>query len=69
VAVAIALPDNPARYVQVRGRVVSIVTEGGAEHIEMLAQRYLGKPYPWYGGRQQVRVIVAIAPERLSRMG
>ena len=34
-------PSNPSRYYAVRGRVVRITTEGGAEHIETLAQRYL----------------------------
>jgi PPOX class probable F420-dependent enzyme len=66
VAVAISAPDNPSRYIQVRGRVVSISTDGAVEHIEMLAQKYLGKPYPWFGGRDQVRVIIAIAPEKVS---
>jgi len=66
VAVAIAAPDSPSRYVQIRGRVVSVTTDGAVEHIEMLAQKYLGKPYPWYGGHDQVRVILVIAPERVS---
>ena len=66
VAVAIAERDNPSRYVQIRGRVVSVTTDGAVEHIEMLAQKYLGKPYPWYGGRDQVRVILVIAPEHIS---
>ena len=66
VAVAIAERDNPTRYVQIRGRVVSVTTDGAVEHIEMLAQKYLGKPYPWYGGRDQVRVILIIAPEHIS---
>ncbi len=69
VAVAIADPANPSRYFQVRGRVVATTTEGAAEHIEMLAQRYLGTPYPWYGGRDQVRVLLTIAPEKISGMG
>lgn len=69
VAVAIANPVNPSRYFQVRGRVVATTTEGAAEHIEMLAQRYLGTPYPWYGGRDQVRVLLTIAPEKISGMG
>jgi PPOX class probable F420-dependent enzyme len=69
VAVAVAAPDNPSRYVQIRGRVVDTTTEGAADQIERLAQKYLGKPYPWFGGREQVRVIVVIAPERISRTG
>ncbi len=69
VAVAISAPDNPSRYFQVRGRVVNVTTEGAVDHIEMLAQKYLGKPYPWYGGRNQVRVIIVIEPEKVSSMG
>jgi len=69
VAVAIVDPANPSRYFQVRGRVIATTTEGATEHIEMLSQRYLGTPYPWYGGRDQVRVLLTIAPEKISGMG
>ena len=69
VAVAIADPANPFRYIQVRGLVVNTTIEGGAEHIEKLAQKYTGQPYQWYGGRDQVRVIVTIAAEKISGMG
>src|ERR1044071_3250228 len=43
-AVALSLmdPDNPYRYLEVRGRVEEI-TEGGAdEHIDKMAKKYLG---------------------------
>jgi PPOX class probable F420-dependent enzyme len=69
VAVGICDPNMPSRYVQVRGRVHAVTTEGAVDHIEMLAQKYLGTPYPWYGGRDQVRVIMVIAPETISSMG
>ncbi len=69
VAVAVSDPDNPRRYFQVRGRVVDVTTDGGAEHIEELSQKYLGTPYPWFGGRDQVRVVIAIEPEKISSMG
>ena len=69
VAVAIAASDNPSRYFQVRGRAVAVTTEGAVDHIERLAQKYLGTPYPWYGGRDQVRVMIVITPERISSMG
>ena len=68
VAIAISAPDNPSRYVQLRGRVVAVTTDGAVDHVEMLAQKYLGTPYPWYGGRDQVRVIIVIAPEQVSGM-
>ncbi len=45
-------------------------TDGARDHIEVLAQRYLGGPYPWFGGnRNEVRVILKIAPESISGMG
>ncbi len=69
VAVAVSDPDNPWRYFQVRGRVVDVTTDGAAEHIEKLSQKYLGMPYPWFGGRDQVRVVIAIEPEKITSMG
>jgi PPOX class probable F420-dependent enzyme len=65
VAVAVSDPDSPSRYVQIRGRVVDLVTDGAAEHIEALAQKYTGKPYPWYGGRRE-RIILVIEADRAS---
>ena len=69
VAVCVADPSNPRSYYEIRGRVVKVTTEGGAEHIEALAQRYLGAPYPWFGGRDQVRVILSIAADKIHGMG
>jgi PPOX class probable F420-dependent enzyme len=69
VAVNVCDRSNPSRYYAIRGRVVKATTEGGAEHIETLAQRYLGAPYPWYGGRDQVRLILTIDAERIGGMG
>ena len=66
VAVAISDPDKPVRYFQVRGRVLEVTTDGAAEHIEKLAQRYLGGPYPWYGGRDQTRVLITIEADKIS---
>jgi PPOX class probable F420-dependent enzyme len=66
VAVAVADPENSNRYVQIRGHVIDSTTEGGAEHIEMLSQKYLGQPYAWYGGRDQVRVILTIEADSIS---
>ncbi|MEV6118696.1 PPOX class F420-dependent oxidoreductase [Streptomyces sp. NPDC052109] len=66
VAVAVADPADPTSYVQIRGRVVEVRTDGAVDHIESLSQRYLGGPYPWFGGRGQVRVIFVIEPDRIS---
>ena len=69
VALAVSDPENPSRYVAVRGRVTGMTTDGGAEHIEALAQKYLGGPYPWFGGRDQVRVVLTIAVDKVHAMG
>src|SRR3954462_11125097 len=69
VPVSISDPAQPSRYVAVRGRVVDSTTDGAAEHIETLAQRYLGGPYPWFGGRDQIRVLLRIARDRIHAMG
>lgn len=69
VAVAIADPSEPSRYVQVRGRVIDVTPEGAVEHIEMLSRKYTGQPYAWYGGRDQVRLIVTIEAESISGIG
>jgi len=69
VAVAVSDPVNPSRFFQVRGSVVERRTEGAAEHIDELSQRYTGRPYPWYGGRDQTRIILVIEPRRISTTG
>ena len=69
VALTVMDPDNPYRYLQVRGRV-SEVTEAGADaHIDSLARKYTGQER--YAHRQpgEVRVIFKIAPERVQTMG
>jgi PPOX class probable F420-dependent enzyme len=69
VAVTVSDPKDPSSYHSVRGSVVEVTTEGAAEHIEALAQRYLGHSYPWYGGRDQVRLVVRIRAERVHSIG
>ena len=69
VALNISDPSNPSRYFSVRGRVGDITTDGAVDHIEKLAQRYLGTPYPWYGGRDQVRLLLTIEADRIGGMG
>ena len=69
VALAIQDPDNPYRYLEVRGKVVEITEEGADQHIDKMAKKYLGADK--YPGRQpgEVRVLYKIKPERTSRMG
>jgi len=69
VSVAVSDPATPSRFFQVRGRVIERRIEGATEHIEELSQRYTGRPYPWYGGRDQQRVMLVIEPRKLSSTG
>ena len=66
VAVNVADPEDPSRYFEVRGRVVEVSEDGARQHIDELSQRYIGRPYPWFGGRDQVRLLVRIVPERVT---
>jgi len=69
VALAISDPDNPYRYLQVRGRVVGIDEQGADAHIDKMAKKYLNKDkYPL---RQpgEVRVLYKIQPERVQAYG
>ncbi|MGH3672085.1 MAG: hypothetical protein ACRDSH_15865 [Pseudonocardiaceae bacterium] len=68
-ALNVADPRNPVRYYAIRGRVLDITTDGAVAHIEKLAQRYLGGPYPWYGGRNQTRLLLTIQAEKISSTG
>jgi PPOX class probable F420-dependent enzyme len=69
-ALVIADAANPSRHCyNVRGRVVDVTTEGGAEHIEKLSQRYLGEPYGWFAGREQVRVVLRVEADRIGTPG
>ena len=63
VAIAVLDPDNPYRYVQVRGRVVEITEVGADAHIDKLAFKYLGREK--YPNRRpgEIRVIYKIQPE------
>ena len=69
VAVSVSDRAAPARYYAVRGVVLNITAEGAAEHIEQLAQRYLGTPYPWWGGRDQKRLLLIIEARKINSMG
>ncbi len=69
VAVTISDPERPSSYIGIRGRVVDVSAEGAAEHIDVLARRYTGAPYAWYGGRDQVRLLVRIEADHINVMG
>ena len=65
VALDIVDPENPFRFLSIRGRVVEITEEGANEHRDRLDTRYLGiTKYP-PRDPQEIRVICKILPERI----
>jgi PPOX class probable F420-dependent enzyme len=63
VALSIMDPDNPYRYLEVRGHVAERTRDGADQHIDALAKKYLGQDkYPW---RQpgEVRVTFKVQPD------
>ena len=69
VALSIQDPDNPYRYLAVRGEVAEITENGADAHIDGLAKKYLGKDRYPFRSPGEVRVIYKIRPERISTSG
>lgn len=69
VAVSIVDPNNPYRYIEIRGTVVQIDEDPDLDFINSMAQKYLGQErYPWHRPQDE-RVVVVVKPEHTSQMG
>ena len=69
VSVTLIDPDNPYRYLEIRGRVVETTEKGAKDHIDKMAKKYLGvDKYP-YAQPGEVRMLLRIQAERVSTMG
>ena len=69
VAIEIQDPDNPYRYVEIRGRVAEISEQGADESIDRLAFKYTGAAKYEFRQPGERRVIYRIKPEKVSGMG
>jgi PPOX class probable F420-dependent enzyme len=69
VAMAIIDPENPYRYLEIRGRVAEITEEGADAHIDKMAKKYLGADKYPYRQPSETRVIFKIQAERVNTMG
>jgi PPOX class probable F420-dependent enzyme len=66
VALDIVDPENPYRFLLIRGRVVEITEEGANEHRDRLDTRYLGiTSYP-QRDPLEIRCICKILPEWIT---
>jgi len=68
VALAIADPKDPYRYLQVRGRVERWTNEGARGHIDRLATKYLGRQ-SYDGPADEQRLIFFIRPGATPGLG
>ena len=68
VALSIMDPDNPYRYLEVRGRVSERTLDGADQHIDALAKKYLGQDRYPYRQAGEVRVIYKVIPEHTTSM-
>ena len=69
VSIAIIDPDNPYRYLEIRGRVHQVTEEGAEKHIDRMAEKYLGKDkYPFAQPGEQ-RVVYKIKLGHIHVMG
>lgn len=69
VGLAVHDPGNPYRYLGIQGRVVNITETGADDHIDKMAQKYIGQAkYPWKRPGE-VRVIFQIEPLKVHAQG
>ena len=68
VALSILDPDNPYRYIQIRGTVTKETTDGADPHIDSLAKKYLGKDVYPFRAEKEVRVMYEITPSSVQTM-
>lgn len=69
IALSIVDPQNPYRYLEVRGRVVRIDPDPDKAFINKMAKKYLDQDvYPWNQPGDE-RVVVVVEPEHTTQMG
>lgn len=69
VALSIQDPDNPYRYLAIRGAIDEITESGADAHIDALAKKYLDKDRYPFRAPGEVRVTYKIRPEKVSTTG
>jgi PPOX class probable F420-dependent enzyme len=69
VALSIVDPQNPYRYLEIRGTVERIDPDPDRAFINSMAKKYMGEDvYPWHVPGDE-RVVLVVRPEHTSQMG
>jgi PPOX class probable F420-dependent enzyme len=66
VAVVIKDPDNPYRYLEIRGRAVEVLDRDADAHLDQMARKYLGSETYTYRQPGEVRIMYEIVAERIN---
>ena len=68
VSLSIVDPENPYRYIEIRGKVARIEEDPNNAFINSMARKYMGQDvYPWHNPGDE-RVVVVVEPQRTSQM-
>jgi PPOX class probable F420-dependent enzyme len=66
-------PNEPLRYLEVRGTVVEMTEVGAAEHLDNLASKYVGRPIRFFGdsiparfAETEIPILCRIAPTHVA---
>lgn len=69
VSLSILDPDDPYRYLEVRGVVVDVEDDGDLTFINSMARKYLGLDrYPWHQPTDE-RIVIVVQPTHTTTMG
>jgi PPOX class probable F420-dependent enzyme len=66
VALSILDPDNPYKYLEVRGHVAERTRNGADQHIDAMAKKYLEKDKYPFRQPNEVRVLYRIEPDHIT---
>ncbi|NOK58688.1 MAG: hypothetical protein GFH27_549301n284 [Chloroflexi bacterium AL-W] len=69
IALSIVDPQNPYRYIEIRGVVARVEDDPDLAFINGMAKKYLGvDQYPYHQPNDQ-RIVIYVEPEHTSQMG
>lgn len=66
VGIAITDPDDPYRYLEIRGRAIEVTGRDLIAHLNAMAQKYLGRETYPNRPPDQIRVLYRIEAERIN---
>lgn len=68
-ALSLVDPENPYRYIEIRGEVTKIEEDPDNDFINAMANKYLGMDeYPYHQPGDE-RIVVYVEPEHTTQMG